>query len=202
MGDARVALCKNWGSCGQAGENVPVSKMLIICFGGMLSNSFPILLAIQSCLTLCNPMDFSPPVFSVQGILQALEVDCHSLLQGIFSTYGLNLGLLHCRQIVGRVWITREASLTPASILNMSFFSLCLRFPLLALKRTSIIGFRAHPKSRIICFEILNLITPAKILFPKVMIIGYWDLRRTSLSRRHNSVLYSNFQVLANRSQY
>ena len=26
-------------------------------------------------------------------------VACHSLLQGIFSTQGLNLGLLHCRQI-------------------------------------------------------------------------------------------------------
>ena len=26
-------------------------------------------------------------------------VDCHSLLQGIFLTQGLNLGLLHCRQI-------------------------------------------------------------------------------------------------------
>ena len=27
-------------------------------------------------------------------------VDCHSLLQGIFSTQGLNLGLLYCRQIL------------------------------------------------------------------------------------------------------
>ena len=27
-------------------------------------------------------------------------VDCHSLLQGIFLTQGLNLGLLHCRQIL------------------------------------------------------------------------------------------------------
>ena len=25
---------------------------------------------------------------------------CHSLLQGIFPTQGLNLGLLHCRQIL------------------------------------------------------------------------------------------------------
>ena len=27
-------------------------------------------------------------------------VDCHSLLQGIFLTQGLNLGLLHCRQFL------------------------------------------------------------------------------------------------------
>jgi len=28
------------------------------------------------------------------------EVDCHSLLKGIFPTQGLNMGLLHCRQIL------------------------------------------------------------------------------------------------------
>ena len=28
------------------------------------------------------------------------EVGCHSLLQGIFPTQGLNLGLPHCRQIL------------------------------------------------------------------------------------------------------
>ena len=52
----------------------------------------------QSCLTLCDPMDFT-----VRGILQAriLEwVGSLSLLQGIFPTQGLNPGLLHCRQIL------------------------------------------------------------------------------------------------------
>ena len=29
-----------------------------------------------------------------------IRVGCHSLLQGIFPTQGLNLGLLHCRQIL------------------------------------------------------------------------------------------------------
>ena len=33
-------------------------------------------------------------------------VGCHSLLQGIFLTQELNMGLLHCRQTV---WATREA---------------------------------------------------------------------------------------------
>ena len=33
---------------------------------------------------------------------------CHFLLQGIFLTKGLNLGLLHCRQIF-TIWATREA---------------------------------------------------------------------------------------------
>ena len=49
----------------------------------------------QSCLTLCNPMDFSP--WNSPG--QNTEVGSLSLLQGIFPTQGSNPGLLHCRQI-------------------------------------------------------------------------------------------------------
>ena len=56
-----------------------------------------IVLVTQSCLTVCKPMDCSPPG-SVHGCLQAriLGMGCRSLLQGIF----LHLGLLHCRQIL------------------------------------------------------------------------------------------------------
>ena len=46
-------------------------------------------------------MDCSLPGFSVHGILQASTgVVSHSLLQRIFSTQGLSLGLLHCRHIL------------------------------------------------------------------------------------------------------
>ena len=50
--------------------------------------------------TLCDPMDCSPPGSSIRGILQVKNtgVDCHSLLQGVFLTQELNLGLLHCKQ--------------------------------------------------------------------------------------------------------
>ena len=51
----------------------------------------------QSCPTLCDPIDCSPPASSVHGILQE---SCHSLPQGIFPTQGLNPGLLRCRQIL------------------------------------------------------------------------------------------------------
>ena len=55
----------------------------------------------QSCPTLFDPGDCSLPGSSVHGILQATTgVGCHSLLQGIFLIQGLNLGLLHCRQIL------------------------------------------------------------------------------------------------------
>ena len=48
---------------------------------------------LQSCPTLCNPMDCSPPGSSVHGILQAriLEWGCHFLLR---ETQGLNPGIL------------------------------------------------------------------------------------------------------------
>ena len=50
---------------------------------------------LHSCLTLCDPMDCSPPGSSVHGILcKNTGVSCHALLQGIFPTQGLNPRLL------------------------------------------------------------------------------------------------------------
>ena len=56
----------------------------------------------QSCLTLCNLMDYSPPDSSVHGDSSGkiTGVVCHALLQRMFPTQGLNQGLLHCRQIL------------------------------------------------------------------------------------------------------
>ena len=58
-------------------------------------------LVAQSCLTLCDPMDCNLP-----GLLCPWDHlgkntggGSHALLQGIFPTQELNLGLLHCRQI-------------------------------------------------------------------------------------------------------
>ena len=52
---------------------------------------------LQSSLTLCDPMDCSPPGSSVHGILQArtLEWDAMASSRGIFPTQGLKLHLLH-----------------------------------------------------------------------------------------------------------
>ena len=54
----------------------------------------------QSCLTLCDPVDRSPPGSSVHGILQAriLEWVAISFSKGIFPTQGSNPGLQHYRQ--------------------------------------------------------------------------------------------------------
>ena len=62
-------------------------------------------LVAQSCPTLCNPMDCSPPGFSVHGDSPGKNtgVGCHALLQGTFLTQGLNPGLPHCRWILYRL---------------------------------------------------------------------------------------------------
>ena len=60
-------------------------------------------LVAQSCLTLCDAMDCSPPGSSFHGTYFPGEntgVGFHSLLPGIFHTQGSNLGLLHCRQML------------------------------------------------------------------------------------------------------
>ena len=61
-----------------------------------------VLVATQTCLTLCNPMDCSLPGSSIYGDSSGKPtgVGNYSLLQWIFMTQVSNLGLLHCRQIL------------------------------------------------------------------------------------------------------
>ena len=56
----------------------------------------------RSCLTLCDPMDYSLPGSSLRGILQArvLEWVAISFSRGIFPTQGSNQGLPHSRQML------------------------------------------------------------------------------------------------------
>ena len=56
-------------------------------------------LVTQLCLTLCNPMDGSPPGSSVHRDSPGKNtaVGCHFFSQGIFPTQGSNPGLLHGR---------------------------------------------------------------------------------------------------------
>ena len=59
-------------------------------------------LVAQSCLTLLDPMDCSPPGSSVHGDSAGknTRVGCHVLHQGIFPMQGSNPGLPHCRRIL------------------------------------------------------------------------------------------------------
>ena len=67
-------------------------------------------LVTQSCLTLCDLMDCSPPTRLLclwDSLGKNTGVGCHSLLWGIVLTQGSNSGLLHCRQILTN-WATRK----------------------------------------------------------------------------------------------
>ena len=78
----------------------------------------------QSCLTLCDAMDCSPPGSSVHGVSPGKNtgVGCHALLQGIVPTQGSNPGLLHCRWI--RYHLSHQGS--PHILFNIY---VCKSFP-------------------------------------------------------------------------
>ena len=60
----------------------------------MLIHCTVLCLVTQSCLTLFNPVDCSPPGSSVHGDSAGKNtgVCCHAFCQGILSTQGLNPG--------------------------------------------------------------------------------------------------------------
>ena len=55
---------------------------------------------LQLCLTLCDPMDCSPPGFSVHGILQASILEWVVISFSRVSSQPRDAELLHCRQIL------------------------------------------------------------------------------------------------------
>ena len=79
----------------------------------------------QSCPTLCNPIDGNPPGSSVHGIFQARVLEWGAtILQRIFPTQGLNLGLLHCRQTLYSLSHQGSSNLMPNLINCMQFWFL------------------------------------------------------------------------------
>ena len=80
-------------------------------------------LVAKSCLTLCNPMDYSLPGSSVHSIsCKNTEVGCCFLLKGIFLSQGSNPHLPLGRQILYH-WATWEAFIPGYSELNNQIIS-------------------------------------------------------------------------------
>ena len=90
----------------------------------VIKDGYMLCLVDQSCLTLCDPMDCSPPGSSVQvdSPSKNTGVGCHFFLQEIFPTQGSNLGLPHCRWILYH--LTHQGS---PRILEWVFFSFSRR---------------------------------------------------------------------------
>ena len=91
---------KSWRGCGEKGTLVqcwwefkfiqPLWRA-VQRFLKKLNIELPCVLITQSCLTLCDSMDWSPPGSSVLGILQARILEWAAIsFPGIFPTQGLN----------------------------------------------------------------------------------------------------------------
>ena len=62
--------------------------------------------SLQSCPSLCNPVDRSPPGSSVHRILQARILEWAALLQGIFPTQGWKPTSLKSPALAGKFFTT------------------------------------------------------------------------------------------------
>ena len=71
-------------------EMIKIQRNIVLC------------LVTQSCLTLCDPVDCSPPGSSIHGnsLGKNTGVGCHALRQGILPTQGSKSCLPHGRQIL------------------------------------------------------------------------------------------------------
>ena len=56
----------------------------------------------QSCLTLCNSMDYRPPDFSIHEIFQASQLECIAISSSRRSSRPRNRTLISCISCIGR----------------------------------------------------------------------------------------------------
>ena len=76
----------------------------------LISEGLTLAKLLQSCPTLCDPMDCSPPGASVHGDSPGKNtgVGCCAVLWGIFLTQGLNPQEIVVDQVTPEVWqVTR-----------------------------------------------------------------------------------------------
>ena len=120
-------------------------------------------LVTQSCPTVWDPMDCSPPDSSVHGDSPGKNtgVGCHAILQGIFLTQRSNPGVLHCRPILyhlshqgspNTTWETLKKNIFSwrqfrnSRHIKQSFLPFCLKtghkFPFVKVFPSSIAGKR------------------------------------------------------------
>ena len=76
---------------------------MVLCLPGVgsLVLSAVLCLVAQPYPTLCDPLDCSPPGSSIHGILQARILEWVTIPFSMdLPNPGIDLGLLHCRQIL------------------------------------------------------------------------------------------------------
>ena len=90
---------------GEVGHFYEDLQALLVCLGT------------QSCLTLCDPMDCSPPGFLCPWDCPGKNTGMgyHAILQGIFLTHRSNLGLLHWQ--ASSLPLSQQQSYLPSKLL-------------------------------------------------------------------------------------
>ena len=87
-----LCRCRPWPALPRLSRTLPRKRPVLPCTKLLLHNYGSHVLS-QSCLTLCDPMDSSPPGSSVHGYSPGKNtgVSCYALLQEIFPTQGSSL---------------------------------------------------------------------------------------------------------------
>jgi len=97
--------------------------------GGPKQSLWVKVLVVESCLALCNPMDYSPPGFSFHGILQARLLVWVAIPFSMGSSRPRGQAWVSC--ITGRfstTWATREAPWSTHVCVLVTQSYLCFRF--------------------------------------------------------------------------
>ena len=134
--------------------------------------------SLQSCLTVCNTIGYSPPGSSVHGILQAWVLEWVLFpTQGVFPTRGSNpcpLYLLHCQagslplappQSVQFSYSVVSDSVTPWTAVHQASLSITNSWNLLKLMSIELVMLSNH---LILCHPILLL--PS--IFPSIRVFS------------------------------
>ena len=113
VGNWSLSLGKTLGNSMKTNKQMPGLDNPIWRSGGLALGLLVCMHAklLQSCPTLCDPMDCSLPGSSVLGILQERVLEWAAVPSSRGSSQGLNLHLLHllnCQRILYR-WATGEA---------------------------------------------------------------------------------------------
>ena len=132
-------MWRNWSRCALlVGVSNTVAKCVVVL--QQIKQKYHVLcLVAQSCLTLWDPMDCSPPGSSAHGdsLGKSSGVGSLSLLQGIFPTQGSNPGLLH--------W--REDSLPPRKLPNCLYFHVKIFLLFGAQANTTVVVLFSHSQN-------------------------------------------------------
>ena len=91
-----------------------------VCLG---NRAHTCLLSLQSCLTLCDPMDYSPPSSSIHGILQAKKLEWVAMPSSRESSDpGIEPASLKSPALAGRFFTTSPTWEAPGNTVSLYKF--------------------------------------------------------------------------------